>query len=799
MAGTSGTGLHLVVVSTFPPRRCGLASYTSDLSSALRRVVPHWQVDVCAIDRDGLAYPDEIIRIRQDEPRDYIRAADAIAGRGADLVLIQHEFGIFGGPGGAYVLGLADRLGEHGIPYAVTLHTVLAEYTPEQSAALRPLCTNAALVTVFTETARRMVIDAALTPASRVVMVPHGAPEVLRAAVDPAHLRPDVAAAIEAGRDTTTLSTFGLIGPGKGLEVMLRALPRIVDRHPQVRYLIAGATHPEEVRLHGERYRRSLVDLAEQLGVGAHVEFLDAFLTETELAALLAATDIYVTPYRGPEQICSGALTFAVAAGRPVVSTAYRYACDLLSAAPGQDAPGLIVECDNDAALADAVVALLDDPERRRRAQQAADALGRQLTWPAVAARLAEILETTKVGRGTRAEPAVRLDHLARLVDPGGIIQFAHGDVPDRASGSCVDDVARLGIVTAGIVTAGLVPQAERAHRWLDLTVDFLRDAVGPGGLRNMRDLDGTWRDEPHLGDHVGRAIWGLGVISASAAPQAARAGQLLRELLVFVPALTTPRSLAYALLGLARVARPSREHRDVLAEAARRLDAMRATAPGWNWYEDELTYDNARLPQSLIAAGAALGDHAMVRRAVARLDWYLGQVGLTGPHPVLRCVGNHWRRSGEPVLADEGDEQPLDAAAVVEALAEAWLVTRTPRYARLAHRSRAWFHGLNRAGRALYDPASGGCHDGLKAHDVNPNMGAESTLAFHQAHLALVRAGLVRAPRTRSSDAHPTFAPTMAPAARHGAVSSPATSVQSSATSMEAPATSMEAPATSR
>jgi glycosyltransferase involved in cell wall biosynthesis len=768
--GTGGTGLHLVVVSTYPPRRCGLASYTSDLSSALRRVVPHWQVDVCAIDRDGLAYPDEIIRIRQDEPRDYIRAADAIAGRGADLVLIQHEFGIFGGPQGAYVLGLADRLGEHGIPYAVTLHTILAEYSPEQSAALRPLCTNAALVTVFTETARRMVIDAGLAPASRVVVVPHGAPEVLRAAVDPTQLRADVAAAIEAGRDTTTLSTFGLIGPGKGLEVMLRALPTIVERHPTVRYLIAGATHPEEVRQHGERYRRSLVELAEQLGVGEHVEFVDAFLTEPELAALLAATDIYITPYRGPEQICSGALTFAVAAGRPVVSTAYRYACDLLAAPPGQDAPGLIVECDNDAALADAVIQLLDDPERRERAQRAADALGRQLTWPAVAAKLAEILETTKAGRTNRAEQPVRLDHLARLVDPGGIIQFANGDVPDRASGTCVDDVARL-----GIVAAGLVPQDERAHRWLDLTVDFIRDAVGPGGLRNMRSLDGTWLDEPHLGDHLGRAIWGLGVISASPVPQAARAGQLLRELLVFVPSLTFPRSLAYALLGLARVAKPSREHRDLLAATAARLDAMHATAPGWNWYENELTYDNARLPQSLIAAGAALGDQAMTRRAVARLEWYLGQVGLTGPHPVLRCVGNFWRRGDEPLLAEEGDEQPLDAAAVVEALVEAWLVTRTPRYARLAHRAKAWFHGLNRAGRPLYDPTSGGCHDGLKAHDVNPNMGAESTLAFHQAHLALVRAGLVRTPRTRSVDTLPTYAPTMASGVRRGAVSSSA------------------------
>lgn len=740
--------MRLALVATFPPRRCGLASYTSDLGAALGRVVPQWRLEVCAVDRDGLSYPDGTIRIRQDEIRDYARAADTIAARGVDLVLIQHEFGIFGGPAGGHVVALTERLAEHGIPYAVTLHTVLPEYTPVQAAALGPLCGGAALVTVFTDTARRMIIEAGLADADRVVVVPHGAPEVLRATVDSAALGKEVTAAIEAGHGRMTLSTFGLIGPGKGLEVMLRALPRVVARHPQVRYLIAGATHPEEVRHHGESYRNSLVELAERLGVGGHVEFVDAFLTEAELAALLAATDIYVTPYRSPEQICSGALTFAVAAGRPVVATRYRYAVDLLTPAPGQDAPGLIVECDDDVALAEAIGQLLDDPQLRARAQRSADAIGSRLTWPAVAARLADSLEAVARTGRSRPETPVRLDHLARLVDPGGIIQFAQGDEPDRGTGTCVDDVARL-----GIVAAGLASQTNLAHRWLDLTVDFLRDAVGDDGLRNMRDLDGTWLDEPHLGDHVGRAIWALGVISASPVAQAASAGQLLQQMLRFVPQLTMPRSLAYAMLGLARAVGRTGEHRAVLSAAAARLDAMGTTSPTWDWYEDELTYDNARLPQSLLAAGTALGDRALTARALARLEWYLGQVGLTGPNAMLRCVGNHWRRAGEPVAADEGDEQPLDAAAVVEALVEAWQATRTPRYARLAHRARAWFHGLNRAGVPLFDATSGGCHDGLKADGVNPNMGAESTLAYYQASLALTRAGLVRSARTRSGD----------------------------------------------
>jgi hypothetical protein len=312
--------------------------------------------------------------------------------------------------------------------------------------------------------------------------------------------------------------------------------------------------------------------------------------------------------------------------------------------------------------------------------------------------------------------------------------------------------VARLAIVAAGLLAQDA--ETAQAHAWLATSVRFLAEAdPGPDGIRNLRAHDGTWLDEPHLGDHVGRAIWGLGAVAAcAAAPAGARAEavRMVDALLPAVPALGYLRPPAYTALGLARLPDPGPDARAALALVAKRLDdAARTGRPDWRWFESELIYDNARLPEALIAAGAALGDDAMVARGLETLDWLVEQVGLSGPEPLLRNVGNFWRRRGEPAGPDgaEGDEQPLDASATVEALVEAWRRTGDERYARLARRAHAWFHGANRAGASLYDPASGGGHDGLYVDGVNANMGAESTLAYYQSLLALAGAGLVRLP----------------------------------------------------
>ena len=429
--------MTVAIVSTYPPRPCGIAVFSGDLRNAILGADSSVEVEIVAMVRDGesAGSPHVVRTIRQSVAADYAAAA-ADLNRRVDVVLIEHEFGIFGGEVGCHVLRLVEDLM---VPIVVTLHTVLAEPSEAQSRTLRALCERAARVMVFTETARRMVVSQGLADPDRVRVVPHGAPDVLSemAWADSVSDQspPGVLAVgdqvLPISADQTVLSTFGLISASKGLEVTLRALPAITAAHPDVVYLIAGQTHPDVIDHEGESYRLGLARLVRELGLDDHVHFLDRFLTIEELSRLLGRTDIYLTPYRSREQIVSGALTFAVAAGCPVVSTPYFYAEDLLASGAGR-----LVPFGDERAMADAVLALLDSPEALAAARTQARRVGAELTWSSVGkatlAVLAEAaaLRPTRSGRSDRplpAEPEIRPHHLLRLVDDVGIVQHAWG------------------------------------------------------------------------------------------------------------------------------------------------------------------------------------------------------------------------------------------------------------------------------------------------------------------------------------------------------------------------------------
>ena len=733
--------MRVGVVSTYPPRACGIGTFSRDLRAALLGVEDLSVVDLVAIVRDDDApQANEVVaRIHQDQRGDYAAAARVLERRRDDVVVIQHEYGIFGGPEGAHVLSLAAELRQ---PMVLTLHTVLSAPSVAQAETLRALCERAALVCVFTETARRMVLDARLVPPERVRVIPHGGPtELLPAADTDGRSR-----ALGAGR--SVLATFGLISPGKGIETAIAAMPAIVERHPDALYVIAGQTHPEVAKHHGEEYRLSLERLARDLDLGDHVVFDDRFLDLEDLASMLAATSIYLTPYRSREQIVSGALTFAIVAGCPTVSTPYFYAEDLLSSGAGE-----IVAFDDPAALAEAVIGLLDDPERLAGMRNEARSVGRELAWPEVGRQTAEVLrEAIALGPPgvashppTATLPRARATHLMALVDDVGIMQHADGIVPRRASGYCTDDVARLVIVALGLSrTTG----AEPYHEMLVRSLAFLRHAwcADPSGMRNFMAYDRRWLDEPHVGDHLGRAAWALGEVVAARTDYALcePSRSLLREMLPALAEQRSPRTMAFAALGLAR-ARPAMlgdEATGVLRSLAERLaEQQRANAsPDWYWAEDALAYDNARLPQALIAAGRALGDDALVSEGMRSLSWYAGELGIGDEY--VRLVGHRGRRRGEP-RPGQGDEQPLDAAALVEAEVEAYRATGDDACGQHALRAFEWFLGRNRLQLSVYDFATGGCHDGLGEEDLNHNEGAESTLAYLQSLLALDAAGL--------------------------------------------------------
>ena len=368
--------MRLAIVSTYAPKACGIAVFSGDVRTAMLAANRGCRVDVVAMIDEGVTIPtgpELLTTIARNEPASYRAAAEVLEATDVDVVVLEHEFGLFGGPAGDAVLEFAQALRQ---PLVVTLHTVLSEPSPEQLSVLRRLCALATVTTVFTQTARRMIVAQDVAPDERVRVIPHGAPDLLLSSPPSGEF---------PGR--TILSTFGLISAGKGIETAISALPKIVARHPEVLYLVVGQTHPDVVRHDGESYRAGLLRLVAELELDEHVRFIDGFAEIAEIARLLAGTTIYLTPYRSREQIVSGALTFAVAAGCPVVSTPYFYAEDLLASGAG-----VLVPFEDPDAMSTAVLDLLDDPARLASARIESRRIGSGLAWSQVAIDTLEVL-----------------------------------------------------------------------------------------------------------------------------------------------------------------------------------------------------------------------------------------------------------------------------------------------------------------------------------------------------------------------------------------------------------------------
>lgn len=747
--------MRTAIVSTYPPRACGIGTFAADVRAALLGVDGVDRVDKVVVVNEPSRpqRPGLVATITQAVRGDYVRAARILGRLDIDVVLLQHEYGIYGGVDGAYVLSLAEQLSQ---PLVVTLHTVLSEPTNHQAEVLAALCRQAELVIVMTETARRLLVATGACTADKVRVVPHGAPTVLAQCA--AAYAAGRAARDGAGGQRFLLSTFGLISAGKGLETALEALPSIVERHPEVLYVIAGQTHPDVAHREGERYRLMLEQTVLDLGLESHVEFDDRFLAIDEIANLLAATDVFVTPYRGREQIASGALTFGIAAGCGVVSTPYWYAQDLLASGAGE-----IVPFGDSEALAAAVCRYIEEPDRLAAARAEARRIGARLAWPSVAEATASVLREAVQLAPRRRRPVARLnpqhvsmrtDHLRTLVDDAGIVQHANGVIPSRESGYCVDDVARLAVVALELARRG------DEQVWTSIlyrSLAFLQDATDPQtGMRNFMGYDRRWLDEPHVGDHVGRSVWALGeILSTAWVPAVVDPTRRLLDAIVGTLGSTMSlRTGAYAVLGLARLD-PDRLQPGALLLLERVVDQLAGAyqthaSAEWRWFEDALSYDNARLPHALIVGGAALGRHDLTKTGLDALRWLGDESGLA--EGTLRLTGHGGRSRTEPAPG-AGDEQPLDASAFVEAELAAFAVTGEPEHALRAQRAFDWFLGRNRLHRPLYDFATGGCSDGLGEETTNDNHGAESTLSVHRAALLLDAAGLPTVLRQRTRE----------------------------------------------
>ena len=743
---------RVALIGNALPRRCGLATFTSHVADALGQRFPELAVDHYAIDDGtGVTYPDGVATIAMYDPAAYRAAAGRIQAAGTDVIFLQHEFGIFGGEAGEMIF---DLIGRTSLPVVSMLHTVLEAPSAAEERVFRRLLDRSARLIVMAERGRTLLRTRYGVDDARIAVIPHGVP-------DRSWRSPEIAKPAFGTEDRTVVMTFGLLAPDKGVQYMIEALPALVEAHPTLLYQIVGATHPNLVRHEGEAYRERLVALAESLGVSAHVEFVNAFLEQDELLDRLQAADLYVTPYLNMQQVTSGALSYAVAVGKAVVSTPYLHAQEILD-----DGHGVFVPARDPAALAKAVGALLSDPARRAELAARAYARGRSMIWSRFAERAMEAFAAAaQADAGLRPAQAdarrllpLSLEGVERMSDGTGMLQHAIYSVPDRNHGYCIDDNARALIL---MCTADTLPR-DRRLKLAGTYAAFIEHGWNPdrGRFRNFMAFDRSWCEAVGSDDSNGRALWALGVAAASAPSQALRgwAQHLFDRAAPLAEALDSPRTLAFcALAGEAMLAaHPSHDRaRAMLARAGDTLSGLLACAsrPGWCWFESVLAYDNARLPQALIAAGRALGRRDWLDPGLEALAWLCAVQTDASGH--FQAVGtDSFGRPYAPPLPF--DQQPLEAQATVEACAAAERLTagaEAERWSAEAWRAYRWFSGANALGLPVATPGDGGCHDGLMPGGVNANQGAESILALQLASVAISGLSSAVAPAKKTRD----------------------------------------------
>lgn len=728
---------HIALIGNFLPRKCGLATYTTDTYTALKQRFPDLRVDVYAMDDHPgrYDYPEAVnLAIPQQERPAYVDAARRIEASGAQALWVQHEYGIYGGPAGEHLIALLDRLT---IPVIATLHTVLEVPNPDERRVMEALLRRASRVIVMAEKGCEILKRVHGVDDKKIAMIPHGVPD--RPFADPEGFKPRFG---WQGREV--ILTFGLLAPSKGIETVIEAMPAIAVARRDALYVILGATHPNIVAQEGEAYRERLKALAADLGVADHVAFVDGFVEQDELLDYLQAADVYATPYPNPAQITSGTLSYAVAVGKPVVSTPYIHATEILA-----EDHGVLVPFLDSAAFAREIARLLADREVRLELACRAYARGRTMLWPRLAETAMEALVGILASKPSRfARPAAKefpllkpdIAAVERMSDATGMLQHSIYSVPDRRHGYCIDDNARALILMSKIDDID-----ERLRdKWTSVYAAFVQYAWNQDlrRFRNFMNFDRTWCEDVGSEDSNGRALWALGVTARDARAQKHRdwASSLFDATASIALELGSPRARAFAMLGAAAMLDKHPGHalsREILTRFGDELIELLAgnRRPEWSWFEIVLAYDNARLPEALLRAGAALGRRDFTSVGIETLEWIVAQ--QTSPEGRFRAVGTEsFGQEYAPPM--QFDQQPLEAQATVEACVSAHEATGEQRWVEEAMRAYRWYLGANDLDLPLASAQDGGCFDGLMPHGLNRNQGAESILALQLANCAI-------------------------------------------------------------
>ncbi len=728
-------------ISSFPPRRCGIAEFTSDLVKSIAATAGKDFDPLVVAMQSGspCQYANPVkFEVRRNVKNDYVCAADYINFSHVDFISIQHEFGLFGGDAGSHLNLLLRRVNA---PIITTLHTILDEPQTPFYRAMVALCEASRKVIVMNKRGIKMLGDIYAVPSKKVEVIPHGMPDL--PFVDSSYYKH------KFGMDgRRTILTFGLLSRSKGIEMMLKAMPAIVKADHTALYIILGATHPEVVRHEGEAYRLGLNRMVKDLGLAEHVIFHNRFVSDGELHNFLCAADLYVTPYLNREQLTSGTLAYAVGAGKAVVSTPYWAAEDLLAGGRGK-----LVRFNDPAHLAKSIIEIADNETLFYSLRRKAYDHGRKMTWPQVgkaywktftAKRLPARVPAKAIAAIDEAVsilevPEPPLEHLQRLTDDTGLYQHARFTVPDRQHGYCTDDNARA--VVAMTKYCAQYPEPA-ALRLFETYLSFICHAQNADGtVRNFMTFDRQWAADERPHDALGRTLWAFGAVMAK--PPLPRYLPVIKDCfdksVKHVPRLSL-RGKAYSIFGMAQYLEQFPGASDIKRYLALAADHLLAEyedccAPDWQWFEDILTYDNAVLPDALYTAALTVGEEKYLQVANKTCEFLLDKIFDGRQFSFIGCKG-WYKRGGQRAVFDQ---QPVEVASTVMMLRAAFEATGRSEYLKIQKKAFDWFLGENDLHVPVYDFATKGCSDGLTPSGVNVNQGAESMLSFLLSLLCVV------------------------------------------------------------
>ena len=737
---------RIAFVGNHLPRQCGIATFTTDLCAALTAEYGNGRIFAIPVNdpESSYQYPEQVrLELEQEDLTSYERAAEFLNFNGNDLVCVQHEYGIYGGIAGSHILTLLHKLK---MPVVTTLHTVLRNPDSNQRMVLEEIARLSDRLVVMSEQAALFLREVYAVPNEKIDIIPHGVPDFQF--MDPNYYKDRFGA-----EGKSVLLTFGLLSPNKGIENVIRALPVILTKHPNVVYIVSGVTHPHIRRHEGERYREELLALAEQLGVSSNLILVNRFVSAEELVEHVGAADIYITPYRQEAQIVSGTLAIALGAGKAIVSTPYWHAKELLA-----DDRGVLVPFENPAAIAEAVLRLLDNDGERHAMRKRAYLHSRETIWPKTARKYMASFQRARFERTLRPKaaqkddlaanapdtlPVLNITHMLNMTDDTGILQHAIFSVPNASEGYTTDDNARALIVSTLLDEeprhAGRRECPDLSHRYLAFL--WLAFNTKSGRFRNFLGYNRLWSEDIGSDDSHGRALWSLGKVLGHSRDAGLRgaAGRLFEAAVPATLLFTSPRAWAYCILGMQAYLdwfpgdRVIQGARNTLAN--RLLDIYeRSHSETWRWFEKSLSYSNARLSQALILAGWRSDNQRMIEAGMDSLKWLVAEQHREDAEIFVPIGSNGFFIEGNGKA--RFDQQPVEACATVAACLEVYRLTEEGQWLVEAQRVFRWFFGKNDLRVPLYDAITGGCRDGLHPERVNENQGAESTLSFLMALL---------------------------------------------------------------